>query len=138
MENQNSGGASPERKSTAPYRYFTEEEFKKLTPSCSLSDMDVDFMRRLDYARHIAGFPFVLNCAYRSPAWEKMKGRVNKDGEATSFHTKGLAVDIRCTDGKQRARLIWSLWYAGIPGIGVYKSFIHADGRKEPCVFYGE
>lgn len=132
-DDKNIGGVQPERKSTAPYRYFTDEEFNKLTPPCSISDMDVDFMRRLDYARHLAGFPFRLTSAFRSHKWNVEHGR-----NYHSFHEDGKAVDIVCSDGKQRAKMIWSLWMAGISGIGVYKTFVHADGRIEPTVFLGE
>lgn len=115
-----------------PLRYFTEDEFNALTPSCSLKDMDADFMSRLDLARHISGVPFVLNCAYRSVSWDKEKNR-----SGNSFHCKGLAVDIRCGDSKTRALIIYSLWLCGIKGIGIYPTFIHADMRKEPICFLG-
>lgn len=114
------------------YQFFTEEEFNSLTPSCSLSDMDSEFMRRLDIARKIAGVPFVLNCAYRSEAWDKEKGR-----SGNSFHCKGQAVDIRCGDSKIRALIIYSLWLCGIKGVGIYPTFIHADFRMDPICFLG-
>lgn len=115
------------------YKFFTEEEFNRLTPQCSLSDMDSEFMKRLDVARYLAGFPFVLNCAYRNKSWEKAH---NRSGD--SFHCKGQAVDIRCGDGKKRALIVYSCWLAGLKGIGIYPTFIHVDMRKEPCLFLGE
>lgn len=114
------------------YQFFTEEEFNKLTPSCSLSDMDEEFMQHLDLARKISGVPFVLNCAFRSVAWDKEKGR-----SGNSFHCKGQAVDIRCGDSKNRALIIYSLWLCGIKGIGIYPTFIHADFRNNPICFLG-
>lgn len=114
------------------YQFFSEDEFNALTPSCSLSDMDSEFMRCLDLARKLAGVPFVLNCAYRSTSWDKEKGR-----SGNSFHCQGKAVDIRCGDSKTRALIIYSLWLCGIKGIGIYPNFIHADFRKEPICFLG-
>lgn len=104
------------------FRYFTEDEFKRANPSCSLSDMDVEFMSRLDEARHIAGVPFVINSAYRSKQYELSKGRTG-----TSSHCLGLAVDIRCTNGFNRLFIIQSLLKMGFSRIGVHKHFIHVD-----------
>lgn len=103
-------------------KYFKESEFKKCVPSCSLQDMQQHTMDRLDKAREIAGIPFVLNCAYRSVAWDKSKGR---DGE--SAHCKGEAVDIRCNTSANRMKIVKSLLKAGFPRVGVGKNYIHAD-----------
>lgn len=114
------------------YKFFTEEEFNALTPSCSLSDMDETFMKRLDFVRGLTGRPLFLNCAFRSSDWDKSKGRTGN-----SFHCKGLAVDVHCVDSKYRASLVASAFIAGIHGIGIYPDFVHLDGRKEPCLFWG-
>lgn len=115
------------------YQYFTEEEFNKLTPSCSLSDMDEEFMKRLDKARAICGFPFVVTSAFRSHSWNVEHGR-----DYHSFHEDGRAVDIHCMDGKRRAWIAASCWLVGLRGIGIYSSFIHIDMRDEPCLFLGK
>ena len=116
------------------YVYFTEDEFNKLTPSCSLSDMDSDFMHKLDYARSIAGVPFILNSAFRSKEWDISKGR-----SGNSWHTKGMAVDIRCTDSNIRFRIVEGLISSGFRGIIVYPRFIHVDLRDTRKVFlYGK
>lgn len=116
------------------YTYFSESEFNKLTPSCSLSDMDLDFMVRLDSARYRAGVPFPINSAYRSVAWDKSKGR-----SGNSWHTKGKAVDIRCTDSNIRFRIVEALIASGFRGIIVYPRFIHVDMRDTRKVFlYGK
>lgn len=104
--------------------YFSEKELASLTPSCSLNDMDGQFMKRLDFARTIAGIPFVLNSAYRSKEWDISKGR-----NGTSYHCKGRAVDIRCTTSTNRAKIVYSLLNAGFKSIGLYASFIHVDDR---------
>lgn len=104
------------------YKYFTEEEFKTATPSCSLSDMNPLFMLLLDEARTYSSVPFVINSAYRTISWEKERGR-----KGTSSHTKGLAVDIACTDSHSRNIIVTSLLRAGFNRIGVASTFIHVD-----------
>lgn len=106
------------------YTFFSETEFNKLTPSCSLNQMNREFMERLDLARRLAGIPFVLNCAYRSSEWDKSKGR-----SGMSYHCLGRAVDIRCNDSTNRFKIIYALLNAGFTSIGIYKRFIHVDDR---------
>lgn len=116
----------------ADYKYFSEAEFNALTPSCSLSDMDQSFMLRLERVRQITHQPLYINCAYRSPEWDKEKGRTGN-----SYHCKGLAVDVRCKDSNYRARLVCAALVSGIYGIGIYPDFIHLDGRQRACMFLG-
>lgn len=103
-------------------KYFKEEEFRKAVPSCSLSDMDPGFMKLLDDARAISGVPFVINSAYRSPAYEKSKKRTGD-----SRHCYGIAVDIACYTSDVRYRIIYGLLAVGINRIGIGSNFIHAD-----------
>lgn len=103
-------------------RYFSEAEFRRCTPSCSLQDMSQALMLRLDNARYMAGIPFVLNSAFRSVAYEKSKGRTG-----TSSHCKGLAVDIRCNSDANRWKIVKALIDNGFTRIGIGKTYIHAD-----------
>lgn len=103
-------------------KYFTEEEFKRCTPSCSMSDMDDKLLEVLDNVRELAGIPIVLNCAYRSKSWDIKKGR-----SGNSSHTRGLAVDIRCTTSTNRYKILNALMELGIPRIGIDDNFIHFD-----------
>ena len=73
-------------------KYFSPAEFRNCTPSCTIEQMDADFLSRLDRVREAAGIPLVLNSAYRSKSYEKKKGR-----SGTSSHCEGKAVDIRCS-----------------------------------------
>lgn len=102
--------------------YFKEEEFKRASPACSLSDMDSAFMARLDIAREIAGIPFHVNSAYRSKEYEKKKGR-----SGSSMHTKGRAIDIRCITNADRFTMVDALVSAGFRRIGIASRFIHVD-----------
>lgn len=114
-------------------KWFKDEEFRKAVPSCSLSDMDEEFMHHLDECRDFAGIPFVINSAYRSVEYEKSKGR-----SGSSQHCKGLAVDIRCVTNAQRFRIVASLLVAGFHRIGIGDNFIHVDDgypNSEPIIW---
>lgn len=103
-------------------KYFKEAEFKRCTPSCSLQDMKQSSVDRMDRAREIAGIPFVINCAYRSPAWEKACNR-SEEGS----HPHGCAWDIRCNTSTNRMKIVAALLEAGYTRIGIGKNYIHAD-----------
>ena len=103
-------------------RHFTEKEFQRCIPPCSLQDMAQGTMNRLDTARDLAGIPFVINSAYRSVEYEKKHGR-----KGTSAHTLGCAVDIKCTTSANRMTIVSALIKAGFNRIGIGKTYIHAD-----------
>ena len=103
-------------------KHFKESEFNRCSPSCSLQDMQQATIDKLDKARDIAGIPFVLTSAYRSPQHDKSKGR-----SGTGAHTLGHAIDIRCNDSASRYKIVLALQQAGFTRIGVANSFVHAD-----------
>ena len=114
-------------------KYFTEQEFERLTPSCSLQDMEQSTMDMLDKARDIAGIPFVLNCAYRSREWDLARKRTGN-----SAHTRGMAVDIKCTWSANRYKIISALLAVGFKRIGIAKTFVHVDNDPSlpQCVIF--
>lgn len=116
-------------------RYFSENEFKRAEPACSLSDMDEKLIECLDYARALCGFPFIINSAYRSKSYEVSVGRTG-----TSSHCKGLAVDLRCDSDFKRLDMVKNLLRAGFRRIGIGKTFIHADidSNKPDCIWLYE
>lgn len=103
-------------------KYFSEAEFKRCTPSCTLQDMDQTFMQTLDALRAQAGIPLVLNSAYRSKAWEAKQKR-----SGNSAHTRGKAVDIRCNSSQNRMKIVAAALALGIKRIGVGGTFVHVD-----------
>lgn len=119
----------------AKYRYFTDSEFRKAVPSCSLNDMSEEFMQKLDDARSICSYPFVINSAYRSVEYEKQRGR-----SGSSSHCKGLAVDISCFTSIARLKMVIALLAVGFRRIGIYPTFIHvdADQNKTKSMWYGK
>ena len=83
--------------------------------------MNVDFLAKLDEAREYANIPFIINSAYRSPTHkESIKN-------PTSSHIKGLAVDIKVIDSRQRFLVLDSLIAVGFTRIGIADTFIHVD-----------
>ena len=92
-------------------KYFKEIE----------TNMSKEFLFVLDEAREIAGIPFVINSAYRSP--EHPLSIKNP----SSSHIKGLAVDIKATDSNTRFKIVKALMTVGFTRIGVADTFIHVD-----------
>lgn len=107
-------------------KYFTEAEFRRCTPPCSLQDMDQQFIRQLDAARASAGIPFVLNSAYRSRAWELSKGRTGRGD-----HPQGRGVDIRCNTSANRMKIVRALLDNGFRRIGIANTYVHAGLGKD-------
>lgn len=104
------------------YNYFTEEEFKRAIPACTLSDMSPKLMVLLDQARKYAGVPFKINSAFRTVDYEISKGR-----KGSSRHCYGEAVDIACYTNNVRWRIVNALLAVGFKRIGIGTNFIHCD-----------
>lgn len=104
------------------YKYFSENDFKNCIPSCSIVDMDANLLTMLDNLRENVGFPIIINCAYRSREWDLSKGR-----SGNGAHTKGLGVDIRCSDSSKRFKIIVAAIELGFKRIGIADTFIHLD-----------
>lgn len=116
-------------------RHFSEKEFLRCSPSCTFDKMQPLFLYQLDQVRQYCGVVFVLNSAYRSPEYDKLKGR-----SGSGFHTKGRAVDVRCTDSASRMKIIAACKRFGL-SCGIASNFIHIDNRSvedgysEPIAF---
>jgi uncharacterized protein YcbK (DUF882 family) len=107
------------------YQYFTEKDFQNAIPSCSLSDMNEEFMVLLDKIRKVCDFPFIINSAYRSEDYEKKRGR-----NGTSSHTKGVAVDLQAVTDRHKFLIVQTALANGITRIGVGTTFVHLDVDK--------
>lgn len=82
-------------KPMSKYKYFSEKEIKGVKH---------EFVQILDQAREIAGVPFPITSGFRTLEQNKQAG-----GVPNSAHTKGLAVDIQCTDNIKRQKMLWGL-----------------------------
>ncbi len=100
---------------------FTADEFR-----CShsgRSDMDADFMRKLQHLRAVYGKPMVITSGYRAPE-HPIEAKKRKPGE----HTTGRACDV-AVRGADALRLVQLASNMGFTRIGVNqkgtKRFIH-------------
>lgn len=101
-------------------KFFKEDEFQSI--GCSRCQINDDSLRRLDRAREIAGIPFILNSAFRSPAAELCKGRTGN-----SAHTRGRAFDVRALNARERYLVVFGAISAGFTRIGIGLKFVHMD-----------
>ncbi len=107
------------------FKYFSEWDFQRANPKCSIKDMDSQTLHMFDIARELAGIPFIVNSAYRDLAHEHSRGR-----DGSSSHVSGKAMDIRCQDSRSRFLIVNALIQAGFDRIGIANTFIHADNDE--------
>lgn len=87
-----------------------------------VTGLDQELIAKLDWARGRAGIPFVITNGVRTPSQNAKVG-----GVEDSSHLKGLAVDLRCSDGETRFKIVNALLLAGFKRIGVYDKHCHVD-----------
>lgn len=111
-------------------KHFSPSEFT-LLGEVVFDKMQPDFLAMLDECRHRAGVPFKITSSYRTPEKNRMVG-----GSPTSMHLKGRAVDISCTTGRMRARIMHAALGLGL-SVGVMERALHLDDRavSAPIVF---
>lgn len=103
-------------------KYFGESEFRRCSPSCSLQDMQQSTMDIFDALRAHTGIPLIMTSAYRSPQWDRAKGR-----SGTGAHTLGYAIDIKCNSSSTRWKIVSGMIKLGFTRIGIGNTFIHGD-----------
>ena len=98
---------------------------------CSTVKIDSELVAILQKIRDHFGKPVYLNSAYRCAKHNAAVG-----GSSGSYHTKGMAADIRVEgeDPKEVAKFAESI---GVLGIGLYSNFVHVDTRKSKFFWYG-
>lgn len=104
-------------------QFFTENEFNcKDGCGCGYKEMDITLLEMLDKVRYRLGEPIIISSAYRCYTHNRNIGGVNN-----SSHTKGLAVDIKCTNNNYRFKLLKVLFEVGFKRIELAPSWIHVD-----------
>lgn len=99
------------------YKYFTDSEIVGLSS---------ELVKILDNARGLSGTPYKITSGYRTKEKNKQVG-----GVPNSSHTKGLAVDLACTDNIKRTLILKGLYNCGSDlFIEICKSHIHVDIDK--------
>jgi len=106
-------------------KHFKAEEF--ICKHCGKLKIDTDLILKLEDIRTQIGKPIFITSAYRCPEYNKQVG-----GVPDSAHTKGLAVDIACTNSRDRYEILDIVFKFDLFNrIGIGKSFIHLDIDKE-------
>ena len=107
--------------------FFNMEEFSCRChyDDCKESNqfMDERFLEILFKMRAQVDFPFLITSGFRCERHNK-----NVGGSKNSYHTKGLAADIACSNDYDRYELIEQAIAHGLTVI-VYRSFVHVDLR---------
>lgn len=103
-------------------KYFKRSEFN-CKCGCNTNYIKDEFLLSIDKARRISGVPYRVNSGYRC---QKHSLSIKNP---TSSHIKGVAADIRFTDGNNLALILSGLGGAGFErfGIDFKNKFIHAD-----------
>ena len=114
-------------------KYFKIEDFDSPDLPGSGKLMSPALLELLDHTRMIYGKPIYINSGFRTPKHNKEVG-----GKSRSSHLKGLAVDIRCNNSRDRFELLEVLLKKGFNRIGVGSTFIHIDIdlEKSPNVIW--
>jgi len=91
---------------------------------CGEEGIELDLIFKLQMARDLLpkGQVMVIDSGYRCKKHNKKVG-----GVEGSSHRKGLGVDIRCTNSKDRFYLVVALLNAGFKRFGDGRNFIHCD-----------
>ena len=98
---------------------------------CGKLKADPRLLSLLERIREILGVPVVINSGYRCPAHNKRVGGVDN-----SYHTQGLAADIRCPSmtadelWRQVRVLAQGGYLPELGGLGRYIGRIHVDVVK--------
>ncbi len=107
--------------------YFKYTEFDSPDQKNSGINMHPEFLQKLEKARGIANFPFIISSGYRSQQFNEKLRQDGYSASKNSSHLIGRAVDIRVKDSAHRLQLLEALQQAGFKRFGVAKGFIHVD-----------
>jgi hypothetical protein len=106
--------------------HFSASEFQ-CKCGCKQSIIQPSFVKALEDLRQLIGVPITITSGYRCPEHNKAVG-----GAPKSFHTQGMAADIRCID--LPTLYLACLHVPAIKGIGIYLrpgGWLHVDTRKD-------
>lgn len=108
-----------------PDTHFKVNEFKCHDGSDEVL-IDKKLVAWLEYIRSILdNKPIYINSGYRTKSYNTKIG-----GAKNSYHMKGMAADIRSKNFKP-IDIALAAESLGIPGIILYKTFVHIDTRQK-------
>ena len=103
---------------------FSESEFS--CPCCGNSEIDSEFVFKLQELRTSCNFSFKVNSGWRC---EEYNTKISK--KSMGDHTRGLAVDIHLNDRYKRATFLqYALSMGYFKDIAISKTFIHLGRGK--------
>lgn len=107
-------------------KHFSRREFA-CADGCGFEAVDAELLDIAEQLREKIG-AFTPNCACRC-----LEHNRNVGSKDTSFHVKGMAMDIPIKDNIRRQEVYewldnWVLFERG--GLGLYDTFIHIDLRR--------
>ncbi|MFA5559449.1 MAG: glucosaminidase domain-containing protein [Methanofastidiosum sp.] len=105
---------------------------KSIEPPPEYLNRILDMAEELQIVRDYIGSPIIITSGYRTPDWNKRVG-----GVKNSYHTQGLAVDIRVNGMPPYDLAIYVAKLTVFRGFGVNlkKNFVHCDYREKFEVF---
>lgn len=83
-----------------------------------------ELISRLQALRDIWGKPMTITSGARCKNHNTKVG-----GAPASKHVEGIAVDVACTNGMERYKLLRLAYHVGFTGIGLHPQFLHLDIR---------
>ena len=98
---------------------FSKHEFS--CPCCGVSEVNMDFVAKLQSVRTRLDSPLRLNSTYRCFSHNRDVGGVDD-----SAHRKGLAADVSVANSSDRMRYL-SVFLEEFKRIGIADDFIHVD-----------
>lgn len=108
--------------------HFSVEELacKCGRPECDAAEVKQYALDGLEGVRKMVGRPMTLRSARRCPYWNFIK-----DGSDKSRHLICDAFDVEAYTGREKFLLIEAAICAGATGIGVGRTFVHMDWRRD-------
>ena len=109
------------------YNLTTHFKAKELACKCgcNVNSMEHEFMGMLEELRVKLGRPVYITSGFRCPQHNKAVG-----GSTQSYHLKGRASDIVCSNAAERYEVVGAAIKIGFSGIGIDKGFVHVDNRN--------
>jgi uncharacterized protein YcbK (DUF882 family) len=107
-------------------KYFKREEFA-CKCGCGFDDIDEELVDVLDDLREHFGQPVTITSGCRCSKHNKAVG-----GEPKSKHMEGIAADIKVRNVNPNIVYSWlDNKYPNKYGLGLYKSWVHVDTRRQ-------
>ena len=112
--------------------HFSTQEFECKCGNCSIQSSNKDFIETLDKLRVDYGHPIVVTSGNRCAAYQKKLGESGaQTAKGISQHELGNAADLAVPQDAKLRKLLLELCEKYFDAVGIAKSFIHVDGRRD-------